>query len=110
MRKLIALTLAGWILVMAPSAALALCLGSQAGSCCCAEAKACCCRDAGQSDPVPAPATPVAKASPEQLAVAATGAGTGFQLRSLAPALIPSGIAPAQASAPIFITSCAFRC
>ena len=110
MRKLIALTLAGWILVMAPSAALALCLGSQAGSCCCTRCEGCGCREAQQSDPAPTPAAPVAKVSPEQLAVAAIGAGAGLQLTPLATALIPSGTAPAQVSAPIFITSCAFRC
>ena len=95
---------------MAPSATLALCIGSQASSCCCAEAKACCCREAPQNDPAPAPAAPAAKAAPEQPVEAAVGSGAGVHLAPLAAALTACGSAPAQAPAPIFITSCAFRC
>lgn len=110
MRKLIALTFAGWLLALSPSAVAALCLGSQTESCCCAKARACFCRDAQQSDPAPAPAAPTAKAVPDQPAEAVVGSLAGVHLAPLAAALTVCASAPAQAPAPIFITGCAFRC
>lgn len=109
-RKLIALTVAGWMLAMAPCAALALCASPQAKSCCCAKAEGCCCREAQQRETAPTPATPVTSASLDQPAEATVAANVGLAALASAAALGQGLNASAQTPARIYVTSCTFRC
>lgn len=108
--KLIALTVAGWMLAMAPCAALTLCGSLQAKACCCAKADACCCRELGRRETAPVPAAPVANSQLDQPAEATVATNVGLAAPPSAAALAPSADAYAQAPAPIYVTSCTFRC
>jgi hypothetical protein len=98
------------MLAMAPCAALAFCASPQAKSCCCAKAEGCCCREAQQRETAPTPATPVASASLDQPAEATVATNVGLAAPASAAALGPDVNASAQAPAPIYLTSCTFRC
>jgi hypothetical protein len=98
------------MLAMAPCAALALCASPQAKSCCCAKAEGCCCRKAQQRETAPTPAAPVASASLDQPAEATVATNVGLAAPASAAALGQGVNAPAQAPAPIYVTSCTFRC
>ena len=98
------------MLAMPPCAALALCASPQATSCCCAKAEGCCCREAQQRETAPTPATPVANGSLDQPAEATVATNVGLAAPATVPALGPGVNASAQAPAPIYVTSCTFRC
>lgn len=108
-RKLIALTVAGWMLAMAPCAALVLCGGPRAKSSCCANAEGCCC-EVGRRDTAPVPAAPVANSPLNQPAEATVATNVGLSAPATAAALAPGVDALAQAPAPIYVTGCSFRC
>ncbi len=95
---------------MAPCAALALCSSPKVKSCCCTKAEDCCCREAGQRNTAPTPAATVANPLLDQAAEVTVGNTSGLVAPVSTGALGGGVSASGQVPAPIYITSCTFRC